>query len=124
MQLPSWTRGRVLLRDLLQIVNKSKDRGVIHGDIKFANVAFSIEGRAFILDWDNAQSRSWNKNLMLPGTLLFASPEQLRKEDVSFQTDIYSIGMLVAAYVYGPSIFHLYERSSDGFSRSYITIHT
>jgi serine/threonine protein kinase len=70
--------------------------GVIHRDIKPGNVLLSADGETKVSDFGASfQSRLDEKTTQLKGigSPAYMSPEQLRSEKLSHQTDIYSLGV-------------------------------
>jgi eukaryotic-like serine/threonine-protein kinase len=71
-------------------------RGVIHRDIKATNIMLTADGRVKICDFGIAQFSSGDQTQVmgLLGSPRYMSPEQAREEDVTAQTDIYSLGVV------------------------------
>src|SRR5262245_18257122 len=84
-------------------------RGLIHQDLKSANVMVLPDGRIKVLDFglakrvDNAasdaatitQEEALTRAGVIVGTLAYMSPEAIRGEAVDARTDIWSFGILV-----------------------------
>lgn len=91
------------LREICQIVTQTLDgigyahgQGVIHRDMKSANVMINNDGRVKINDFGIARIDSTTLTRVgdLVGTPSFMSPEQFRGEHIDGTTDLYSIGVI------------------------------
>ena len=91
------------LREICQIITQTLDgigyahgQGVIHRDMKSANVMINNDGRVKINDFGIARIDSTTLTRVgdLVGTPSFMSPEQFRGEHIDGTTDLYSIGVI------------------------------
>ena len=82
-------------------------RGVIHRDIKATNILLTADGRVKICDFGIAQYSSSDQTQVmgLLGSPRYMSPEQAREEDVTGQTDIYSLGVVAYELLTGTAPF-------------------
>jgi eukaryotic-like serine/threonine-protein kinase len=81
------------------------ERGLVHRDVKPANVLLADDGQPLILDFNLAAAAD-DPQAARGGTLPYMSPEQLRlmsgrDELVDHRTDIYSLGVLLAQLLTG-----------------------
>ena len=69
--------------------------GLLHRDIKAANVIRTSEGRVVLMDFGAGRELEDLDNSDLTGTPLYAAPEILRGEAATPQSDVYSVGVLL-----------------------------
>jgi len=93
----TYTHGR-LLRHFIQIcetVDYAHSRGVVHCDLKPANVLLGNFGEVLVLDWGLAYKPS-EGTAYRGGTPGYMAPEQLeRKGQIDARTDIYALGVIL-----------------------------
>jgi serine/threonine protein kinase len=94
--LLSIERAVEILFQCAKALDYAHRRGVIHRDIKATNIMLTADGRVKICDFGIAQySMADETQVMgLLGSPRYMSPEQAREEDVTSQTDIYSLGVV------------------------------
>jgi serine/threonine protein kinase len=87
-----------LLNSLIEALSHLHGEGLIHGDIRPANVMLDLIGRPTLLDFGNARSAMASRlpemamALRAPG---YAAPELVRGEALSTATDVYALAATI-----------------------------
>jgi len=98
-----------IIIDVLHALNYAHGRGVVHRDVKPANIRVSVDGRGKLMDFGIARLESSNltQSGMLIGTPNYMAPEQVTSGQVSPATDIFSLGVVLYEFL-------SYRRTFDG----------
>jgi serine/threonine protein kinase len=101
-------RGRLPVEEAVAITRQIAaglaaihDGGLVHCDIKPANVQIDGRGRARILDFGVAVVADEPSAGSRAGTPAYMAPEQRARGEVSVRTDIYSLGLVLYEMVTG-----------------------
>ncbi len=104
----------VVLKALSAALGYAHSQGIIHCDVKPGNVMISRTGEVYLTDFGIARhADSTTTTLATIGTAAYMSPEQIRGEAVSPQTDIYSSGIMLYELLTGRRPFSSGEEGSS-----------
>ena len=87
-----------LTSQLLAALEHIHEAGVVHRDVKPANVLFDKSGNALLTDFGIAHSKEatrYTQTGSVIGTLMYMAPELRRGDDPSPRSDLYSLGVLL-----------------------------
>jgi serine/threonine-protein kinase len=92
-------------RDVADALEYAHSRGVVHRDVKPANLLFDEHGRVRIADFGLARAlaeASWTEPAgAVFGTARYASPEQARGVQLDARSDLYSLSLVLIEAVTG-----------------------
>ena len=97
-------RAASILDQVAAALSAAHRQGVVHRDVKPGNVLLDEEGNAYLTDFGvalDAGSPEKASGTMLRGTPAYLSPEQVRLDPASPQTDVYALGIVAYEIITG-----------------------
>jgi len=97
-----------LLEDVAPALESAHQRGIVHLDIKPANILLDEAGRAYLTDFGIA--REWRSERRTDagyaaGSPHYMAPEMLTGRELSPQSDLYSLGLVLYEMLAGQRIY-------------------
>jgi len=87
-----------VIENVASALHYAHGQGVIHRDVKPANILFSVDANPLLSDFGIAKQTTVDAELTSTGTILgspfYMSPEQAEGQQVDGRTDIYSLGII------------------------------
>lgn len=124
--MPS-TRVATIMRQIGRALTAAHEAGILHRDLKPENIMVTANGEEHVrvIDFGIAKVKNSIVNVntargMVVGTLNYTSPEQLKAEPLTPQSDIYALGVIAFEMLTGrrpndpESVFHLLELQRAG----------
>ena len=88
----------ILIRQIGGALASAHNRGVVHRDVKTANILFDEQGHAFLSDFGialEAATSGGPEAALSQGSPAYAAPEQIRREPLGPPADIFSLGVVI-----------------------------
>jgi serine/threonine-protein kinase len=103
-------RAIEIIADACQALNFSHQHGIIHRDVKPANIMISTTNAVKVMDFGIARAiadggNSVTQTAAVIGTAQYLSPEQARGEAVDARSDVYSLGCVLYEVLTGEPPF-------------------
>jgi len=116
-------KGAILEADAIRIVKELSralqfvhKQGVVHRDIKPANILFRQDGSLVLTDFGIAKGKQQDAAVtqtgMTVGSPAYSSPEQAQGLELTFATDLYSVGVVLLEMLLGKNPYRA-ETSID-----------
>jgi len=89
-------KGLQVICDVLDGLSHAHKAGIVHGDIKPANITFDSDDNPRVMDfglWPGARNRDGDTDVA--HTERYSAPEVVTGEDATVRSDIYSLGLVM-----------------------------
>lgn len=86
-----------IVRQVAEGLGAAHQQGIIHRDVKPANIIVAPDGRARIVDFGIARLMGSGEppERATPGTIAYMSPEQTRSDGIDHRSDLWSLGVML-----------------------------
>jgi serine/threonine protein kinase len=90
-------RGIKVLAQLSEILEEVYEQGVLHCDLKPANILIDAQDEVSLIDWGTAEyvEHSEEENYSLKGTPLYIAPELIRGGKRTLASEQYALGVML-----------------------------
>src|ERR671937_919907 len=98
-----------ILGQIASALDAAHARGLVHRDVKPANILVGPEDRAYLSDFGAVKelaSAGMTRTGAFVGTIEYCAPEQIEGGDVDARTDVYALGCVLYEALTGEPPFH------------------
>jgi serine/threonine protein kinase len=102
-------RALFILGQIASALDAAHARGLVHRDVKPANVLVGPEDRAYLSDFGAVKelaSAGMTRTGSFVGTIEYCAPEQIEGGDVDARTDVYALACVLYETLTGTAPFH------------------
>ncbi len=115
----SGVEGLALLDEVAEALDLAHRCGVIHRDVKPANILLTTDGKAKLTDFDLVRAldtTAGTRTGSMLGTVLYMAPEAMMSAELAdAAADVYSLAMTAAFVLHGEEIPATYLRDAESF---------
>ncbi len=98
-------QGITLIRQIASALGYAHEQGLVHRDVKPANILFRADGTAVLSDFGIAKSlddrTQFTQAGFAVGTPSYMSPEQARGQEIDGRADLYALGVVLYEILVG-----------------------
>lgn len=117
-----WREAAGIAAAVARALAHAHERGIVHRDVKPANVLIDGAGRVRVTDFGIAKigDETHTQSGAVVGTPNYISPEQLRGEPIDGRADLFALGALLYRMVTGEAPFHADDVASTTFRVAHV----